>query len=262
MFNFKVNKLDFSHKLGTVLFTDDIYEEHIHFFYEIIFFVNGSVSYTVQTKSKKLSPGDIILIHPGKVHYATLEKEENYERYVLKFPISVIPPFLHEKLSKIDSFLKKTKKYTYIFEKLDDYFEKYEEEEIYTLFVCELLRLCIFLCDDGEKEEKINSNQFINEIIEYVETHICENINLNSLSDHFYYSPSYLDYQFKKHMRMSLTKYIRNKKIYLAHEMIQSGMKASEVAEKVGFTDYSTFYRSYIKVMGFKPSNNNDLKII
>ena len=219
--------------------------------------MDGNVKYTVQSETRKLSPGNIILIQPGKVHFCDIKDNQNYERYVLKFQSSLLPDYLKNALLKIPSFFNKTKKFSFIFEKIDDYLLNYQGEELYTLLVCELLRLCIFL--KNEKTDVLNQkNEFLDQVIEYIDEHIYEDINTKKLSEVFYYSPSYIDYEFKNEMKMSVTKYVKKKKIYLANQLVIDGMKVNEAAEKVGFKDYSTFYRSYIKVMGNKPSESKN----
>lgn len=45
-----------------------------------------------------------------------------------------------------------------------------------------------------------------------------------------------------------------------AHQHITKGMKPTKVAEMYGYSDYSTFYRTYLSVMGFPPSGNKNGK--
>jgi AraC-like DNA-binding protein len=41
-----------------------------------------------------------------------------------------------------------------------------------------------------------------------------------------------------------------------ARELIEGGETASGAAEKVGFGDYSAFYRAYVKIVGKSPTAN------
>ena len=61
-------------------------------------------------------------------------------------------------------------------------------------------------------------------------------------------------------LKCSLMKYIRSKKIVLAQQMIREGRKAVDVAEELSFNDYSTFYRSYLKVTGMSPASEKENK--
>ena len=38
--------------------------------------------------------------------------------------------------------------------------------------------------------------------------------------------------------------------------MIENGSKPYQVAKEFGFHDYSTFYRSYVSIMGYAPADN------
>jgi AraC-like DNA-binding protein len=41
-----------------------------------------------------------------------------------------------------------------------------------------------------------------------------------------------------------------------ARQLIESGTTAAGAAEKVGFGDYSAFYRAYVKIVGKSPTAN------
>ena len=47
--------------------------------------------------------------------------------------------------------------------------------------------------------------------------------------------------------------YITKKRLVLAKELILEGISLYEAADRVGFSDYSNFYRSFKKTMGFSP---------
>ena len=57
---------------------------HHHDFYEIYFFISGSVLYNIESKSYLLTPGDILLIQPMQLHQPIFDKKNaSYERIVL-----------------------------------------------------------------------------------------------------------------------------------------------------------------------------------
>lgn len=68
---------------------------------------------------------------------------------------------------------------------------------------------------------------------------------MQTLTERFHYSKSYINIEFKRQMKIPIMKYIRLKKILAAHKMIASGTKKSVAAEMFGFENYSTFYRAY-----------------
>ena len=66
---------------------------HHHDFYEVYFFLSGSVSYNIESHSYRLSPGDLLLISPSELHQPVFNDDrKNYERIVLWINAS----FLHQ----------------------------------------------------------------------------------------------------------------------------------------------------------------------
>lgn len=254
MFRFEHNNLDFSHKLGTASVPIDDYNKHLHTFNEILYFVRGTVKYNVESESRVLSEGDLVLVRPGKYHFAEVNDQEEYERYVLKFPDSALPPHLAERLKKQSSFFGNVKKYGIIFNQLDSYVDNFSTEDTYSLFVAELTKLLVMLC----KEQTVTAthhDDFIATLVDYVDNNIQETITLNSLAKHFNFSKSYISNEFRRTMKMPVMQYVRHKKIIAAHQMILAGEKKSVVAELFNFKDYSTFYRSYVKIIGHAPAD-------
>ena len=57
---------------------------HHHDFYEVYYFLSGSVGYNIESRSYRLSPGDILLIAPHELHQPVFPEEmQGYERIVL-----------------------------------------------------------------------------------------------------------------------------------------------------------------------------------
>jgi AraC-like DNA-binding protein len=45
-----------------------------------------------------------------------------------------------------------------------------------------------------------------------------------------------------------------------AKQLIESGETASGAAYKVGFGDYSAFYRAYVRIIGKAPTQDGEIK--
>ena len=245
MFNYVHKAVDFAHKLDKPSSPAEEYFKHIHYFYEIIFFIRGNVNYTVESETRKLTDGDIVVIPPGKYHFAAVDSSVSYEPYVLKFPEYVIPDCVREKLSGESSFYCNCKKFGGMFSRFDAYFGQYSDDELYTLFLCDVAKLTILLCHEVSPSPAGRNNEFIKSIIDYVDANITKAITMQTLADEFLYSKSFISIEFKKHMKIPIMQYVRSKKIMAAHHMILSGAKKTDVAELFGFETYSTFYRAY-----------------
>lgn len=247
LFRFYYKDIDVAHKLDNPSSPTEEYHKHIHSFNEILYFVRGNVTYTVETETVELKEGDIVIIPSGKYHFATVDPDTPYERYVLKFPDNLVPEHIRKQLASNGSFYPNCKNYKSEFTVLDEYEEEFNGEDKYLLFSCQILKLAIKLCYESVLHVQTYDN-LVDAIIRYVNEHIHESISLKMLSEQFHYSTSHINIEFKRRMKVPVMQYIRSKKIIAAHQMILAGAKKSETAEKFGFDTYSTFYRAYRKL--------------
>ncbi len=257
MFAYKKDGIDFAHKYDEHPAPAPDYEKHYHDFFEILYFVQGDADFTVEDSVYKLHSGDIVFIQPGEHHHVVLNRKVSYERYVLKFSESLIPKYMFGRIRSRASFYNASKGMSALFGGLDDIYEKYSGDDLETLFTCRMLELMIMLCLEPEANKTAVHDNTITQIINYISENIREQITLPAICEHFHFSQSYISNKFSRHMKVSVISYVRTKKIMAAHREIMQGEKATDAAEHYGFTDYSTFYRAYVKVMGFPPSTRS-----
>ena len=94
----------------------------------------------------------------------------------------------------------------------------------------------------------------INEVIAYIQEHICENLTVTALANHFYLHPDYLSRLFKKHTHTSVSHYITLQKISTAQSLLREGYTVTQVQEKLGYSGYSYFFKTFQKTAGISPS--------
>ena len=121
----------------------------------------------------------------------------------------------------------------------------------FLMLICELDILCKE--EDGFRlSTKNNSN--MPSLMEYINDNLSGELNIKSLSEKFHISPSGITHLFKKEFGISLHKFITQKRLVSARKLIIEGMQASKVYADVGFKDYSSFYKAYVKIFGCSPS--------
>lgn len=97
-------------------------------------------------------------------------------------------------------------------------------------------------------------------IIQQIKAYIIENlgqedITLNSISEKFYYNPSYLSRLFKEETNKNFIDYVNEIKINTAKEYLRStDMPISTICEKIGFKDYKHFLSLFKKITGVTPN--------
>jgi AraC-like DNA-binding protein len=93
----------------------------------------------------------------------------------------------------------------------------------------------------------------MNDILAYINRSITDSLSIQSLSERFFISPSYLCRLFKQHMGTTVVKYVTAQRIALAKSILESGCSVSDAYERSGFTDYSSFYKAFKKAVGISP---------
>jgi len=256
MFQFVHQEIDFSHKLDYASSPKDEYSKHMHSFYELLFFVRGDVDYHVESETRHLKGGDIILMNPGKYHFANANHNVSYERYVLKFPTRYVPESLADRLKNAYPFFSSNRYVESIVKGLDGLYDLFNDGDMYLMSRSKIVEILVYLANVRQGSPEFKNDDIISTIIDYIQGHLQEGLTLESIANDLHYSELYLSNQFKKTMRCSLMKYIRSKKIILAQALIKEGKKAIDVAEELGFNDYSTFYRTYVKITGVSPAED------
>lgn len=104
------------------------------------------------------------------------------------------------------------------------------------------------------KPERVPREGFsamIKNICDYMDAHFSEQISVESVGEAFNRTPNYISSKFKKEVGKSFTDYLIELRIQKAVSMLKySDIPISEVAEKVGFSSYAYFSRTFRKHTG------------
>jgi len=243
---------------------------HYHEFYKILFFVSGKGGYFVEGKRYSLFPGDIILIGKQCVHRPEFEQGEICERII--FYIS--PDFLERESSNTcqlkDCFSRETNHVLRPNEKtrqtLFSVVSGIEKElasngygnEIMSTGM--LLRLLVEIARSGFRKEvqkpapMLPKSKRMLDIIHYLDTHLTEELNIDTLAEEFYISRFHMMRRFREETGTTIHTYISDHRLMLARDLIRQGEPATEVCFKCGFGSYSSFSRAYGKFFGTTPT--------
>ncbi len=106
----------------------------------------------------------------------------------------------------------------------------------------------------GENTDKIVKNSFINRIDSVINKNL-DNIhfNLELFAQTVCMSKQNLYHKMRLHTGMSPLRYIRNKKIEFARNLLRSQHEVQEVMAKVGFYDDKYFIKCFRQETGFTP---------
>ena len=107
--------------------------------------------------------------------------------------------------------------------------------------------------DAPVSDTKMQDNPIVNRVLEYLNGHLYEDINLDQIAETFSVAPSYLSHLFKKQTGFSLWNYVIYRRIYQFNELVKNHCPLEEASRQVGFHNYSNFYRLYKKYMNMTP---------
>lgn len=114
-----------------------------------------------------------------------------------------------------------------------------------------------------EKKNNRNSNEMIEKILEYIENNysLCD-LSLNLVASTFNLSISYLSRFFKESMGKNFLDYLIEKRMERAKILLKdNNIKINEIAEKVGYTNHSSFIRIFKKHAGMTPGEYRNKEI-
>ncbi|MDD6044030.1 MAG: AraC family transcriptional regulator [Clostridia bacterium] len=247
---------------------------HYHEFDKIVVFLTGNVTYVVESKAYFLKPWDIVLVPHGQIHRPIIDTNEHYERialwmnadylrdssiggddlrqcfakaeeknFALIRPDSAGRVTLMKLLNGVESAMKS---------------KEFGHETMYRTsflqFMVELNR--ISAGDDTDKNTAaFRSDPKLDEIIAHINANLGSDLSLDSIAKQFYISKSYLMHKFKETTGCSAHRYIQQKRLILAADLIREGLPVADAGARCGYGDYSAFLRAFKKLYGVNPSD-------
>ncbi|MBQ8597488.1 MAG: helix-turn-helix domain-containing protein [Lachnospiraceae bacterium] len=243
------------------------YSLHCHNHYEVYFFLEGDVSYLVEGKQYTPSPGSILLLAPHVFHGVKVNSNKTYRRFSLHFNpdvltlerraflLSVFPSSKKQAEGKIYfENVERFQLFTY-FNTLKNYATKDEttKEQLFPIGIEAILAQLVYMYHLESPTPGDSSSDTITKIIWYLNKHLKEDISLDDLSNRFFISKHHLNKVFRKATGTTVFDYLIHKRVIAAQQLLINGASAQVAAAESGFTDYSSFYRSYTRILGHSP---------
>lgn len=252
---------DFDHRSIKTI-KRDAFSMHSHNCYELILFIKGDAFHVVENRKYRLSKNDLVIIRPSEYHYIQINSNTEYERYDI---------MINADLLGIDNIDAISKDYEVInlsanpialelFAKFDFYKKKLSNDDFQKVAI--LLIKELFFNLTTYKEQSKNYT-FLSPTLTNALSYINENLftikSVNEIAHHLFMTQSYLFRIFKQELKTSPKRYINDKRLLSAQNMLMVGKNPLEVFETCGFNDYTTFYRSYVKFFGHAPSKAKNI---
>ena len=242
---------------------------HSHSFYEIMFCRSADrVEYLVGANRYRLAAGDLILVAPGVGHKPIFpdDMQYAYERDILWVSVDLVEHvkklFPNSLLASMQHFsLLRTKgtDWSYIGNYFSDGLREFEEaqtgyeESASAIAMLILTHICRAASSGEAHHSQAEQPTIVTSLIEYIENHLHEPLTLDSVATHFYISRSAVSKLFREEMDTSFHRFLTQRRLILAKQLIGEGEGMERVAILCGFTDYSVFYKAFKKEYGLSP---------
>lgn len=243
-------------------------ELHYHEFCKLLFLIEGSGGYIVEGQRYALQSGDVVLIPNGAVHRPDLDGDFPYQRVILY----ISPEYLRRTSTENSDLLS-------LFSGETGYVLRFGEKSRARLFSlvealeqdlssegfgrdllsqASLLRLLVELRrrqeTEGALDAKLPQDPRIRQILAYIDSNLAEELEVDAIAQRFFLSKYHMMRLFRQETGSTLHLYITQKRLQMARELIQGGMKATQACYQSGFRSYSAFTRACEKHLGTTPT--------
>ncbi len=246
-------------------------KEHAHDYYEFYFFLEGNVSLRIDGIEYPLKAGHMVLIPPGVSHQAVIHDTQiPYRRFVFWVSVSFYTKLSGESGDYVYLMRKAEKEGQYIschdpisfnamqskiFRLIEEiHSERFGKTAQLSLCVQDLLLHLNRTAYEKEHPNTADKEQGLyRHLLQYIETHLDEDLTLDSLARQFYVSKYHIAHVFKENLGLSVHRYITKKRLAMCRDAISGHQEIGEACLLCGFKDYSSFFRSFKKEYGMSP---------
>ena len=239
---------------------------HTHSVSELMFFVRGRANQVVEDRLYELRKNDLVYVKPTVHHRVDPDFSAEYERYVLMFDPEIIKDVptsgVFENTAVVNCSHERI--VTEIFKKFDYYCLNFPHDDFYQLAKMLVREIFFNLSLSLPPENRFETpfSPILSQALQYINANLYTIKSVSEISDRMHITESYLYSLFRQQLRTTPKKYISDKRLLAARKAIILGKKPTEVYQEFGFSEYSTFYRSFVGLFGYPPSKKTSSSAI
>lgn len=252
---------------------------HTHDYYEFYFFLEGNVQMQAGKDLYPVQYGDIMLIPPHLSHRPIIKNQDApYRRFVFwlsqeycRHLLETSPDYAY-----IMQYVETEKRYLFHADQItfntvqskllrlleEMHSKKYGRDAQISVCINDLV-LCLnrLAYEQNIPNHKNPQYQLYQQLTEYIEDHVVEDLSLEKLAKIFFVSKYHIAHVFKDNFGMSIHQYITKKRLTLCREAILGKMSITEAYQAYGFGNYSSFFRAFKKEYGISPKDYRDMQV-
>ncbi len=247
---------------------DSNFTMHVHEQCEIYCFVSGDAEYLVEGARYPLKAWSVLIMRPAESHRVKILGGGKYERYAVNFSPSfterldsrriLMSPFYERPLGRGNLYpaAELGGEIPMWFDEMCRGGGGYERQLVISTRLFLILEMIYKAYLNRGAAEYAPPTELSEQIVTYVNAHLFECLAIPALAERFFLSASQFNRVFRRATGASPWEYIIIKRLTAARERIRCGEPAGIAAESCGFSDYSAFYRAYVKRFGYPPKSD------
>ena len=232
---------------------------HSHTCYELYYITEGERYLLVGDKFYHLIPGDIFLISPLVEHRTLDVNNDIYTRFTASIDPCILPLNTEK---RIENGLHIVRPDHALHAAIDAeaaiLLRSINSDERGIEALSAVIRMVyLLLSEESDADIMAVANPTLDRmsgILEYLEKHYTESVNINSLSDKFYISEFYLCRLFKEYAGKTILSYVTELRIKHACRLLRSTAEPiKRVAKLSGYGSVSAFGKAFQSTVGTSP---------
>lgn len=249
---------------------------HSHAFYEVLFCRScQGVEYLVGTERYRLREGDVVIVPPGVSHRPLLSEQmtQPYVRDVLWMSVEFVQqmrkwfPTLNIGVEDNTTLLHTKEDVQAAIGKLFEQgireAERGGEDWELALIgntVTLLTQIRRAYATRSARPMEAERPELLDRALRFMEDNLDKKVALAEVARHCFVSESTLSQLFRRKMGVSFYRCLTQRRLIAAKTLIGQDLPLETVSRRVGFSDYSTFYKAFHKEFGISPRQYRQLQ--
>lgn len=240
---------------------------HTHDCHEIFLLLGGDMDYFVEGTIFPMISEDFVIIGADTPHGKKTIKcpqflcfvmslhhdffvENNCEEYEKVFLLR------HSTEHKISADVSRSSGFLGAYHRLKDYTQNFTDtaSSVTTAIIIEMLYI---LNTKIKFSQSYITNSYVQRIFDYVNENYSGKITLENIAEELFISKYHICKLFKKYAGYTVYQYITHKRLERTKQLINSGQNITSACIEAGFSDYSSFYKAYVKEYKSTPKTMN-----
>lgn len=260
-----------NHTYGMSAKTSMVGEVHHPKSLVITYFKHGNGIIKIEGRHYDIREGDIYILEPSELFCCTVNDKTFHERITIHITEAFFGQFPCDCSGLSMPFYAREKGVSNLIpaEMVKQYGIDVEIEQLLTLSqssepvssvlaICKVVEILSKLSQIVSSKPQIKNDQghenlTIKEVLEYIGNHFCEDISVDDIASQFSLNKSYLSHLFKEYVGTSVWNYVIFRRINLFNDLMKKGHSIEETSRRIGFQNYSNFFRLYKKHMQMTP---------